>query len=112
MIKTTYEKMKFLFESGLSVAEKHRNKQLLFDQLRENYELDKKEFKVLSYDNWFAKNLNNTHLLGVQRYQIRVEQFANLFEQQGRKWSQFFESVRELAKVSDKERNQQLKLQN
>ena len=112
MIKTTYEKMKFLFESGLSVAEKHRNKQLLFDQLRENYELDKKEFKVLSYDNWFAKNLNNTHLLGVQRYQIRVEQFANLFEQQGRKWSQFFESVRKLAKVSDKERNQQLKLQN
>ena len=74
--------------------------------------LPKEEFKVLSYDNWFAKNLNNTHLLGVQRYQIRVEQFAHLFEKQGRKWSQFFEAVIELAKVSDKERKQQLELLN
>ena len=104
--------MKILFASELSVAEKLRNKQVLYDQLRENYEIDKKAFKVLSYDNWFAKNLNITHLLGVQRYQNRVEQFAHIFEKQGRKWSQFFEAVRELAKLSDKERKQQLELLN
>ena len=104
--------MKILFASELSVAEKLSNKQVLYDQLRENYEIDKKEFKVLSYDSWFAKNLNNTHLLGVQRYHSQVEQFAQLFEKQGRNWSQFFEAVRKLAKVSDKERKQQLELLN
>ena len=112
LIKTTYEKMKTLYASELSDAEKLSKKQVLFEQLRASYEIEKKAFKVLSYDNWFDKKLNNTHLLSVQRYQSRVEQFAHLFEKQGRKWPQFFEAVQGLAKESDKERIQHLELLN
>jgi len=106
LIKTTFEKMKTLYASELSDEEKLIRKEVLFEQLRDSYEREKKAFEVLSYDNWFDKKLNNTHLLGVQRYQSRVEQFERLFEKKGRNWVQFFEAVRVIAKVSDKERKQ------
>ena len=112
LIKVSFEKLKILFASELSDAEKLQNKQTIFDELRKSYELQKKEFQVLSYDNWFAKKLNNTHLLGVQRYLSHVEKFASLFEKQGRNWLQYFESVRELAHVTEKERKQRLALIN
>ena len=112
LIKTTYEKMKILYGSELSDAEKLSKKQVLFEQLRDSYEIEKKAFKVLSYDNWFDKKLNNTHLLSVQRYQSRVEQFAHLFEKHGRKWARFFGAVQEIAKDSDKVRIQHLELLN
>ena len=58
----------------------------------------KEEFQVLSYNKWFAKNLNNSHLLGVKRYHSQVEKFALLFEEQGKQWTKFFDAVRKLAK--------------
>ena len=99
LIKTTFEKMEILFAEKISAEEKLQKKEELFNELHENYENQKKDFQVLSYDNWFAKKLNNTHLLGVQRYHSRVEEFALLFEKHGQQWPQFFEAVRKLSKL-------------
>ena len=65
-------------------------KQELFENLRENYKSLKNEFRVLSYDNWFKKDLNNTHLLSVKRYNSKVDKFEILFDQQGKDWRQVF----------------------
>ena len=46
-----------------------------------------------------AKKLNNSHLLGVQRYHSQVEKFSLLFEEHGQQWPQFFEAVRKLSKL-------------
>ena len=62
-------------------------------------------FRVLSYDKWFEKELNNTHLLGVKRYNSKVQKFAQIFEMNGRKWPDFFKAVRDLANLSKKERD-------
>ena len=91
--------MEILFAEKISAEEKLQKKEELFNELHENYENQKKDFQVLSYDNWFAKKLNNTHLLGVQRYHSRVEEFALLFEKHGKQWPQFFEAVRKLSKL-------------
>jgi predicted aminopeptidase len=99
LVKSTFVKMKILFAEKISAEEKLRKKEELFNELHENYENQKKDFQVLSYDNWFAKKLNNTHLLGVQRYHSRVEEFALLFEKHGKQWPQFFEAVRKLSKL-------------
>ena len=72
----------------------------------------KNEFLVLSYDNWFKNDLNNTHLLGVRRYNSKVEKFRSLFDQQGKDWRQFIQVVRELAEESLEERNRRLSLLN
>ena len=102
MINTTFDKMKIIFAAEISDEVKLQKKEELFYKLRENYDSQKNEFQVLSYDNWFKQKLNNTHLLGVRRYQSRVEEFALLFEEQQRKWPQFFDAVRELANASEK----------
>ena len=112
LINSTFEEMDELFSSDLANAEKLRRKQQLFDDLRENYKSVKNEFRVLSYDNWFKKDLNNTHLLGVKRYHSKVVKFERLFDQHGKDWREFFQAVRELARESLKERNRGLSLLN
>ena len=112
LINSTFEEMEELFSSELANAEKLRKKQQLFDDLRENYKSLKNEFRVLSYDNWFKKDLNNTHLLVVKRYHSKVDKFERLFDQHGKDWREFFQVVRELAQESLKERNRRLSLLN
>ena len=112
LIDSTFEEMEKLFSSELANAEKLRKKQKLFDDLRANYNSLKNEFRVLSYDNWFKKDLNNTHLLSVKRYHSKVEKFKSMFEQQGKDWTKFFEVVRKLAEDSLEERNRRLSLLN
>ena len=99
LVNTTFEKMKSMFAENFSDTEKLQKKEQLFAELHENYESRKKEFQVLSYDNWFDKKLNNSHLLGVQRYHSQVEKFALLFEEHGQQWPQFFAAVRKLSKL-------------
>ena len=112
LINSTFEEMDELFSSELANAEKLRRKQQLFDDLRENYKSLKNEFRVPSYDNWFEKDLNNNHLLGVKRYHSNVDKFERLFDQHGKDWREFFQVVRELAAESLKERNRRLSLLN
>ncbi len=112
LINSTFDEMEELFSSELTNAEKLRKKQQLFDDLRENYKSLKNEFRVLSYDNWFKKDLNNNHLLGVKRYHSNVDKFERLFDQHGKDWREFFQVVRELAAESLKERNRRLSLLN
>ena len=112
LINSTFEEMDELFSSELANAEKLRRKQQLFDDLRENYKSVKNEFRVLSYDSWFEKDLNNNHLLGVKRYHSNVDKFERLFDQHGKDWREFFQVVRELAAESLKERNRRLSLLN
>ncbi len=108
LIKNTYFEMKILFASKVSDKEKLLKKEQLFEKLRENYLNKKKSFQVLSYDNWFKKKLNNTHLLGVRRYNSKVQKFELLFEKNDRKWPKFFQAVRDLANLSKKEREKVL----
>ena len=99
LVKATFEKMEILFAGKLTEAKKLRKKQELFAEMSENYKIHKKDFEVLSYDSWFAKKLNNTHLLGVRRYNSQVDKFARLFEENSQQWPQFFEAVRKLSKL-------------
>ena len=99
-----YVEMKILFASKVSDKEQLLKKEQLFVKLRENYLDKKKSFQVLSYDNWFKKKLNNTHLLGVKRYNSEVQKFERFFEKNGRKWPKFFQAVRDLANLSKKDR--------
>ena len=98
LVTKTFDKMKILFAENISDTEKFKKKQQLFNELRDNFMLRKEEFQVLSYNKWFAKNLNNSHLLGVKRYHSQVEKFALLFEERGKQWTKFFDAVRKLAK--------------
>lgn len=99
LVNTTFEKMESMFAENISDTEKLQKKEQLFAELHENYENRKKEIQVLSYDNWFDKKLNNSHLLGVQRYHSQVDKFARIFEENGQQWPQFFAAVRKLSKL-------------
>ena len=98
IVRNTFEKMEILFLGNDSDSEKFDKKKKLFNELRKNYKIHKREFEVLSYDKWFERELNNSHLLGVQRYNSQVDKFRLLFEEHGQQWSKFFDAVRKVKK--------------
>ena len=98
IVKKTFKKMEILFSGNSTDTEKFNEKKKLLDELRKNYKIQKREFKVLSYDKWFERELNNSHLMGVQRYNIQVDKFRLLFEENGKQWSKFFDAVRKVKK--------------
>ena len=46
---------------------------------------------------FFAKNLNNAHLMDIQRYHGNMEQMQKLFEKAERNWEVFYEEVKQNA---------------
>ena len=97
MINGAFVQLQKVYESESSDETKRIQKSKIFATLKENYAAKKKEFRVLSYDAWFARDLNNAHLLGVRRYQNNVSHFAQIFEQQHQEWTLFFDEVKKLA---------------
>ena len=104
LVLEAYEKLEILYGSDLGDSEKLQKKKQIFSQLKQAFSQKKLEFEVLHYSKWFSQELNNTHLLGIRRYHRDTEGFRRLFENEGRKWEQFFVKVLELADKSKAER--------
>ena len=106
LLNATYQELEEIYaDSSLSTEEKLEQKALAFQKLKQNYANKKHEFLVLSYERWFAKELNNAHLLGVRRYNSLVETFRRLFEQEDRNWEQFFKKVIEVSEMEKSARH-------
>ena len=81
---------------------------MIFEQLKQRYQQNQSQFKLLNYSRWFAQDLNNSHLLGVKRYHNFVPAFQKLFESAERNWEDFHAKVEELAQLSKEERDKSL----
>ena len=104
LVLDAYRKLETLYGLTLSDREKLQKKDQIFNQLKETFTQKKKEFEVLNYSKWFSQDLNNTHMLGIRRYQRDTEAFRKLFKNHDRKWDAFFAKVLELAEQSKENR--------
>lgn len=105
LVLTTLLRLEKLYASELSETEVQRQKHAAFAELKAAYQQQRGQFRVLNYDLWFSKPLNNAHLLGVRRYEMHVERFRNLHQQLNGDWQQFYEQVQEM-KDWNRERRQ------
>ncbi len=110
LISSALEELKDAYAKASSDTERLQAKERILKQLKRTYASRREEFRVLSYERWFSRELNHAHLLGVSRYQNQVPIFARLFEEQGREWSPFYERVREIAQLPETERNRLLEI--
>ncbi|MGI4937011.1 MAG: aminopeptidase, partial [Janthinobacterium lividum] len=93
-----------------SDADKLRVKALIFQDLQQDY----RQLKIhwggyAGYDRWFAEPLSNAHLVSVATYHDLVPGFRNILKQAG-SLPQFYESVRQLARLDETSRHRQLAL--
>ncbi len=97
-----------LYGSGKPTAEMVAEKTRLFAQMRQDYQNEKGSFKLASYDSWFAQDLNNAHLVGVEQYQSWVGAFQALFDRSGQDFARFYDAAKELADMTPEARRTRL----
>lgn len=107
-IDETIKELNDLYGSSFNEDKKRLQKQLIFEQLKQRYQQNQSQFKLLNYSRWFAQNLNNSHLLGVKRYHNFVPAFEELFKSAESNWKDFHTKVEELAQLPKEERDKLL----
>jgi predicted aminopeptidase len=90
--------------------EKRTRKTALFKQLRDEYEVTKRERwnGFAGYDRWFDQPLSNAHLSAVGTYTQWLPAFRALLQREGNDLQKFYAATGELAKLSMPDREQAL----
>ena len=96
LVLATLTQLEKLYASGLPEDEMHVKKTEAFAALKTTYREQREQFRTLNYDRWFAKPLNNAHLLGVRRYETHVDQFRSLHQKLSGDWQKFYERIKEM----------------
>ena len=107
-IDETIKELNDLYGSSLDEDKKRLQKQLIFEKLKQRYQQNQSQFQFLNYSQWFARDLNNSHLLGVKRYHNFVPAFEELFKSAESNWKDFHTKVEELAQLPKEERDKLL----
>jgi len=93
-----------------SSEEMRRGKQQIMAQLQEDYKMVKAQWGGDGeYDDWFARPLNNAQLNSVAAYYDLVPAFERLLQINNGDLEKFYEAAEQLAKLSKKDRQQQLR---
>ena len=110
LLKATRDELDSVFaETGLDEAERRAKKEQVFANMQENYTALKTSWgEYTGYDRWFAKDLNNAHLLGVSTYRRLVPAFAAMYAEVGNDLPKFYELATEISKLPTVERNERM----
>ncbi|HKE49001.1 MAG TPA: aminopeptidase [Rhodanobacteraceae bacterium] len=103
------DRLRALYASGETDAEKHAGKDREIAAFRERYRVAREAWQGdHRYDRWAGGPLNNAKLVPFGLYDRWVPAFARLFAQAGNEWSAFYTAVRELARLKKDERDGRL----
>jgi predicted aminopeptidase len=98
-------RLKEIYASDLSDAEKRLAKMRVFGELRNDYATLKADWGGYTvFDNWFAQDLNNAHLIAIGLYTQYVAAFQALLAQHGGDLATFYREVERLAQLPPDER--------
>ncbi len=98
-------RLKEIYASNLSESEKRLAKMRVFGQLRNDYATLKADWGGYPvFDNWFAQDLNNAHLIAIGLYTQYVAAFQALLAQHDGNLATFYREVERLAQLPPDER--------
>ncbi|WP_372524125.1 aminopeptidase [Sulfuricaulis sp.] len=98
-------RLKEIYASNLSDAEKRIAKMRVFGELRNDYATLKADWGGYTvFDSWFAQDLNNAHLAAIGLYSQYVAAFQALLAQHNGDLATFYREVERLAQLPPDER--------
>ncbi len=98
-------RLKEIYASDLSDTEKRLAKMRVFGELRIDYATLKASWNgYAAFDNWFAQDLSNAHLIAIGLYTQYVAAFQALLAQHGGDLTTFYREVDRLAQLPPDER--------
>ena len=109
IVRGTRDKLRELYASHASEAEKRAGKAKAFAEMRENYERAKAGWGgIAAYDRWFQTGANNAGIAGVGLYADHVPEFAALIAANNHDMPRFYDEVKALARLPRGEREHRL----
>lgn len=109
LLRETHHQLEALYASGQTAETMRSSKAQVFAELRAAYRLRRAEWGSDDrYDSWFAQELNNAHLAGVELYHRHVPAFEALFRDSGQDFRQFYAAAQALTRLSPEERHARL----
>lgn len=111
LISNYRKRLKELFSSRVNDSEKRASKLHIFSELREEFsQIKAANAEFGSYDQWFARQLNNALLATISTYTQLVSVFRTLLVQQGGDMERFYDAVEGISKLTKNERNSALRV--
>ncbi|MDH4224249.1 MAG: aminopeptidase [Deltaproteobacteria bacterium] len=101
-----------LYAADLGVDEKRSAKQQIFREMVQDYQNQKKYFKVWVPAGWFKGGMNNAHLVALGQYTTYVQAFAALLKECGGDFPRFYIAAQKLAQAPPDQRAARLDLLN
>ncbi|HSD96952.1 MAG TPA: aminopeptidase [Sulfuricaulis sp.] len=99
-------RLKEIYDSTVSDAEKRAAKARVFEELRDDYEKLKSGWNGDAvFDSWFKQDLNNAHLAAIGLYSRYVAVFQKLLAQQAGNLAAFYGAVEEIKSMPAAERD-------
>lgn len=109
LLEAHRRKLEDLYASDLAAEAMRAAKAQVFAELRAAYQTLRSQWgEHEDYDPWFAQDLNNAHLAGVELYHRHVPAFDALFRDCGRDFRRFYRAARRLAQLPAGERRSRL----
>ncbi len=110
LLNDTRIKLIEAFQADVANAEAKRElKAGVFADLQDQYQALKESWGGYSgYDRWFARDLNNAHLLGVSTYRRLIPAFEGLYREGGSDLEQFYQDAEVLSALDRVQRNARL----
>jgi len=112
LLKATRDDLVALYQrEGLSDEERRQEKALVFANMQDQYASLKVRWNdYAGYDNWFSRDLNNAHLLGVSTYRRLIPAFAALYKEAGEELPAFYDLATQVSKLPAEQRRQRMSL--
>lgn len=105
LVQGVIPQLESLYQSDKTVEDKRREKAVLIQSLREQYQVLKAGWGDYdAYDNWFSSEINNAKLRTVSTYFNRVPAFDALLAEVDFDLPLFYERVEELSRLDTVER--------
>ncbi len=108
LLQTTRNMLEKLYKSDISTNNMLQRKQLIFDNMYQDYQLLRNSWGGYSgYDNWF-KTVNNARFASINTYHRWVPAFLQTMQQEDDSLNAFYQRCQTIAKLPKTQRHQLL----
>lgn len=109
LLKQTREALVELYKQPLAESVMRERKQLVFDGMRDDYEILKSSWDdYKGYDGWFRRELNNARLIAVATYRRYVPAFHAMYKEVGGDLQLFYTLAEEVSALPGDKRREKM----
>jgi predicted aminopeptidase len=111
IVKEIGEKLKAMYDTELSDAEKFRRKGIYIEEFRNKILDSSSDFEMVNMKNFKNVKINNETFLSVLRYNSGERFFQEQFEKSGNQFQKFHENLKKFQTMSKEDRKKLLNLE-